>query len=221
LEGGSIREEALRRRRRQPKRGLFVLVVGPDGCGKSTLAQRLIDKTKGDFANVLHMHWRPGLLPRAGSLVGSDEGDPSTPHAREPHGPLLSLALLTYHWVDFFLGTWLRIVPRTSKGGLVVMERGWFDIAVDPRRYRLTVPQQVVELLGQLLPGPGLVIVLQTDPEVLIRRKAELPMLELSRQMSRWRQISFSRRTIRLALDASLPIEVLVDEATRVLLTTK
>jgi thymidylate kinase len=219
LEGGGIREDKLHRRRGNRKKGLFVLIVGPDGCGKSTLARSLVDKTKDDFAKVLHMHWRPGLMPRAGSLVGSKEGDPSKPHAREPHGPLLSLALLTYDWVDFFLGTWLRIVPLTAKGGLVVMERGWFDIAVDPRRYRLAVSPKLVAFLGRLIPGPDLVIVLQTDPEVLIRRKAELPLPELSRQMSRWRQISFSQRTIRLTLDASLDPGLLVDQATRALLT--
>ena len=128
------------------------------------------------------------------------------------------MSLLIYHWVDFFLGTWIRIVPLKAKGGLIVMERGWFDIAVDPRRYNLAVSRNLVEFLGRLLPGPDLVMVLQTDPDVLIRRKAELPQAELSRQIGRWRQISFPRRTIRLALDASLPLELLVDQATRALL---
>jgi hypothetical protein len=166
----------------------------------------------------VHIHWRPGLLPRAGSLVGVDAGDPTQPHAMQPHGPFLSLALLAYDWVDFFLGTWLRILPTRARGGLVVMERGWFDMAVDPRRYRLDVPYRIVEVLGRLLPGPDTALVLQADPQILHDRKAELPIHELARQTGRWRQIGFPRRTTRLFLDASQSPERLLDQAKGALL---
>ena len=100
------------------------------------------------------------------------------------------------------------------------MERGWLDIAVDPRRYHLTVPPKLVELLDRSLPSPDLVIVLEADPQILNDRKAELPLGELSRQIGRWRQISFSRRAIRLRLDASEEPARLVDLASRALLAS-
>lgn len=200
------------------RKGSFVLIVGPDGTGKSTLALGLVNATKREFPNVVHMHWRPGLLPRPGGLMGIEAGDPSDPHAREPHGSALSFMLLTYHWLDFFLGSWLRIVPVRARGGLIVMERGWPDIAVDPRRYHLALPSRLVERLGRLLPAPDLVIVLQADPEALTRRKAELPPQELSRQIARWREISFPRRTTRLFFDALQSPEQLLDQLTRLML---
>ena len=123
------------------------------------------------------------------------------------------LALLMYDWVDFFLGTWLRILPIKARGGLVVMERGWGDMAVDPRRYHLDVPSRIVEVLGRLLPGPDVALILYADPQLLRDRKAELPTPELARQLLRWRQISFPRRTRRSFLDASLKPERLVDQA--------
>jgi thymidylate kinase len=213
-----MRGEAGVRRRRPAGGGLFVLVVGPDGSGKSTLSRRLIEETQTRFRNPVHMHWRPGLLPRAGSLVGVKGGEPSDPHAQEPHGLLLSLALLTYYWIDFFLGTWIRIWPVRARGDLVVMERGWLDIAVDPRRYHLAVPSKLVELLGRFLPAPDLVVILAADPHMLSRRKAELPPAELHRQMRRWREVSFPRRTVRLPLDASQSPESLVDQVAREIL---
>ncbi len=200
------------------RKGAFVLIVGPDGTGKSTLAQGLVDATRHEFPHVIHMHWRPGLLPRPGGLVGIEAGDPTDPHAREPHGSFLSLLLLAYHWLDFFLGTWLRIVPARSRGGLVVMERGWLDIAVDPRRYHLALPRKLVERLGRLLPAPDLVVVLYAEPEALTRRKAELPTQELSRQMARWRQITFPARTTRLFLDASESADRLLEQVSRAVL---
>lgn len=203
---------------RRRRLGSYVLLVGPDGSGKSTLARKLIEESGSGFTKVVHIHWRPGLLPRAGSLVGVKAGDPTKPHADAPHGSVLSLALLAYDWLDFFLGMWLRVVPTRAGGGLVVMERGWFDIAVDPRRYHLTVSHKLVELLGRLLPSPDLVLVLEAEPRVLRGRKAELPLAELSRQMGRWREITFPRSTRRLLVDASESQDQLVLQVTRHLL---
>jgi energy-coupling factor transporter ATP-binding protein EcfA2 len=214
--GLTPRCRAATRPRREGK-GSFVLVVGPDGCGKSTLARKLIEERKSNYTKVLHVHWRPGLLPRPGGLVGVKAGDPTDPHGQEPHGQVLSYALLAYNWLDFFLGMWWRIVPVRANGGLVVMERGWLDIAVDPLRYHLAVSPKLVVSLGRLLPSPDLVIVLEADPGILRDRKAELPLGELARQMGRWRKISFSRRTERLMLDASQEPERLVDYVTHTL----
>ena len=197
------------------------MVVGPDGTGKSTLAAGLVEASRAAFAGVLHVHWRPGLLPRAGSLVGVEAGDPTRPHANPPHGRLVSLGLLAYDWLDFFLGTWLRILPLRAKGGLIVMERGWFDMAVDPRRYRLDVPHRLVEALGRFLPGPDTAFVLQADAKILHDRKAELPVSELARQTSRWHQIQFPRRTTRLFLDVSQSREALLDQARQALLVVR
>jgi energy-coupling factor transporter ATP-binding protein EcfA2 len=200
-------------RGRRTGRGVFVVVVGPDGSGKSTLARGLVEVSRPVFTEVVHIHWRPGVLPRAGSLVGLKAGDPTQPHAQQPHGRALSLALLTYDWVDFFIGTWLRILPIRARGGLVVMERGWGDMAVDPRRYHLDVPTGIVETLGLLLPGPDAALILYADPQLLRDRKAELPTSELARQLARWRETRMPRRTRRLFLDASLSPERLIDQA--------
>jgi hypothetical protein len=195
-----------------------VLIVGPDGSGKSTLARGLVSNVGRWFASVRHMHWRPGVLPRAGRIVGSRAGDPTRPHAEEPHGKVLSLGLLLYDWLDFFLGGWLRIVPIRQRGGLVVMERGWMDIAVDPRRYHLTVSERLVRLLAWPLPRPDLTIVLYGSPELLAARTDELPESELARQVEAWRRIPLPRGSAQVRLDATSPERDILDRATRLIL---
>lgn len=191
--------------------GWVVLIVGPDGSGKSTLAQTLIDRFSGFFRRESRLHWRPGVLPRPGAFLGRAAADPTTPHSRPPHGRLISLALLAYIWADFAIGGWLRIWPLKVRTALIVWERGWWDLEVDPRRYRLDVPGWLVRVLGKLIPHPDAVFMLEAPPELLRARKAELPEDELRRQLAAWLKIRRHVPTVRL--DASRPFEEVAIEA--------
>ena len=176
------------KRLRQPT-GLLVAVVGPDGSGKSTLARSLPDACSGLFRREALFHWRPEVLPRPGALLGSPLGDPSRPHERKPHPRTISNALLLYFWSDFFVGSWTRFFALRARTGLVVLERGWWDVLVDPRRYRLDVSPTLVKILGKLLPAPDLTLVCEAPVDVLLARKEEIARGEVSRQTQAWRSL--------------------------------
>lgn len=197
--------------------GCFIVVVGPDGTGKSTLAQALQDLMKDSFRRSMAFHWRPGLLPRPGSLIGREESDPQRPHARSPYGPILSSALLGYYWLDSFLGGWLRILPFRARTGMITAERGWWDLAVDPRRYRLSSGPRVVRALGSLLLRPDLVLLLEAPPQAILERKSEISREELERQSSAWNSVLPADVAV-VRLDASRPaVEVAREARERIL----
>jgi hypothetical protein len=187
---------------RSHPRGLVVLVGGPDGAGKSSVARRIVDELAGEVTRVAHTHWRPGLLPHPRALVGGrGTSDSTRPQARPPHGAVLSLGLLGYYWLDFLLGAWLRQRPTSRRGGLVVVERGWWDVGIDGRRYRLSVPPALVRALGSLLPRPDLALVLDGDPRAVALRKGELVTAEVARQNALWRKTRAGHRQV--VLDAA------------------
>jgi len=186
--------------------GLFVVIAGPDGTGKTTLAEAMPEICRGPFRRSMHLHWRPGVLPRAGSLIGSHSADTTKPHARPSHGAVGSLASLAYHWLDFFVGGWVRFVPFRVRSGLIVLERGWLDIAVDPSRYRIALPGALVKVLGRTLVRPDLIIVLEAPPAVAAERKPEIEPNELVRQARAWRAV-IPGRVNRVYLDAAAPAE--------------
>lgn len=191
--------------------GLVVHVVGPDGAGKSTVADRLPETCGQLFRRSLRIHFRPGVLPRPGALVGRAAADVSRPHGRKPHGRTVSPVLLLYHWVDALLGYVARIQPAKVCTGLVVVERGFLDLAVDPRRYRLRVHRGLVLALNRLLPSPDLVLVLDVPPDVAAARKAELPEEEIARQSIAWRELDHRRAKVVLVDASRPPADVLAD----------
>ena len=193
-------------------RGLVVLVAGPDGAGKSSVARRIVDELAGEVTRVVHTHWRPGLLPHPRALVGGRRADAGAPpHARTPHGAVLSLGLLGYYWLDFFAGGWLRQQAIRRRGGLVVVERGWWDVGIDGRRYRLSVPPTVVRALGRLLPRPDLALVLHGNPRAVALRKGELVTAEVGRQNALWDKTRAGRRQV--VLDAGEPEDAVLGRA--------
>jgi thymidylate kinase len=187
--------------------GLIVTVVGPDGTGKSTLAHNLREECRGLFRRQVSVHWRPGLLPRLGAVAGREQSDSSSPHSQRPHGRITSQLVLAYYWLDFFVGGWLRIWPQKIRTGLVVWERGWWDIAVDPTRYRLEGVSPLLRLLGPTLPRPDLTVVLEAPAGTLLERKQELPGEELVRQTEAWKRMKFpaAKEVRRLDATSGLP----------------
>jgi hypothetical protein len=192
--------------------GTTVLVVGPDGAGKSTLAAQVSDACTGLFRRSTRIHWRPGVLPRPGGITGREPPDASAPHGRTCHGVAVSLLLLVYFWFDFLLGGVLRVLPVRTRTGLVIWERGWWDLRVDPTRYRLSSLPGLVGLLGRLLPSPDLALILAARPEIVRGRKGELAAEEILAQQERW-ATALPRGTSQVVLDASEPPDRLLAQA--------
>jgi hypothetical protein len=205
-------------RRVKDPTGLRVLIVGPDGSGKSTLAERLPALAEGMFKRHRHIHWRPGVLPRPGAVVNRGPSDPSRPHARRPFGPVLSHLLLFYYWMDFVIGGWIVAWPTIIRAGLVVQERGWLDLAVDPRRYRLSVSPWLVSVMGRFMRRPDLVLVLEAPAHAVRSRKDELGTAELTRQATAWRGLSIPARQV-IFVDTERAFDAVATEAREALLS--
>ncbi len=202
---------ALRRARRPT--GLVLLIVGPDGVGKSTLASALGRTAPGKFRRVYRRHLGPGLLPPPARLLGRRPSDGADPHAKPESGKIGAAARFAYLWADALLGWLPRMAVPRARSSLVILERGWFDLAVDPRRYRLPPRPGAVNAFGRLLPRPDLVLLLDAGADLVNARKDELEVGEIERQLREWRALlpRAGRRVHRL--DATGSPEDLLEQA--------
>lgn len=182
------------------RKGLVLSIDGPDGTGKSSVGDALAERFKGP---TLRVHHRPGVLPS-----GSPAGDVTQPHAKVPRTRFSSIMKVGYIFVDYLVGWMTRIAPLRRKGGLVVIERSWFDLIVDPERYRVKGAEKWIRLLARIMPRADLRIVLLASPEVLLVRKQELPTDELGRQLLQWSVES--DRLGMLSMDCAVPLEQVV-----------
>ncbi|MGH3608887.1 MAG: hypothetical protein ACRDRD_12470, partial [Pseudonocardiaceae bacterium] len=151
------------------RRGGVIVIAGPDGAGKTTLSTALPAAAFGAAA-VLHVHHRFRVLPHRENI----DVDVTRPQEQHPYPRWMSWAKSLYLFVDYQLGWQVRVRPFVRRGGWVILERGWWDVAIDQRRYRLRSSGWLLRALGHLLPRPDLVIVLRAPAQVLYSRKPEL-----------------------------------------------
>ena len=164
--------------------GGAIVLAGPDGTGKSSIVTWMKRELGAD--RVVYMWGRPAVLPRR-SPEGT--GDDTRPHDVRLYGRAVSWVKLVYVFLDYQLGWLGRVWPHSRRGGITMIDRGWYDMAVDEKRYRLRVPPKVVEILARLIPKPRLVVVLHAPSDVILQRKADLSAGEIERQMTRWREV--------------------------------
>lgn len=153
------------RQGREPRRSIKILLVGPDGSGKSTAAAGLASELAADGSPVRREHYRPSFGFRT---LAERSSQPRPPHARPPRNMALSLVKLTRDYFYTLAASAGSYVP-TPRRPIRVIERGWYDQAVDPRRYRLS-PRIVwtVMALGRTLPKADVVILLSGAPARIV-----------------------------------------------------
>ena len=200
--------------------GLTVVIAGPDGVGKSRLAADLPQVCEGVFWGATRLHLNPSVLPPPGGLLRRPPRDTTAPHADRPSALLASLARLGYLWLDAFVAWAPQVALPRRRSNLVVVERGWRDLEVDPRRYRLNVPGSATRALGKLLPRPDLVLVLSAPVDVVTERKAELEPAEVERQLGEWKLIAASDPSRYVELDTARPHAEVVADAVRAIENT-
>jgi thymidylate kinase len=191
----------------QPTGG-WIAFIGPDGCGKSSVIEPVIAALSPAFTKVVRFHMRPKSLPAR----TANEGPVTDPHGQAPRSYFSSIAKMVYLVVDYWLGYLTQVRPAIVHTKLVVFDRYFYDILVDPKRIRYGGPKWLPAFLSKLLPKPEVVLLLNAPPEVLWSRKQEVTYEEVVRQQKAYLQVAKDSGSITV-IDASQPLSKVVDDA--------
>lgn len=158
--------------------GLNVVLLGPDGAGKSSVVEALPPSLAPAFARSVCWGFAPPLLNR---LLRRGGGPTDQPHALPPRSFVTSLARAAYWFVCHTFG-YVYLHLALARSTLVLNDRHFIDILVDIKRYRYGGPLWLLRLIWRLIPKPDLIILLDAPPEVLQARKQEVSFEETAEQ---------------------------------------
>ena len=187
------------------QRGLWIVLLGPDGAGKSAVIEGLADAGSTGFRGCDSYHLRPILRP--GGPARSPNVDP---HGQRPRGTLISLFKLFYLLIANWLAYLVTVRPDLAQGKLILFDRYFPDCLVDPRRYRLpTSCRRITEVIARLIPKPDLYVVLDAPARVLQGRKTEVTAAESKRLRTDY-ATRFEKLPNVAVVDASRPLRDVV-----------
>ena len=144
-------------------------------------------------------------------LVARQRGEQVTivaiPHGKSPRSMFFSLAKI-FIWL---MEEWYAHFFQDNKETLLIYDRYYHDLLVDPKRYRYGGPRWAAELVGKLIPTPGLWVLLDAPAQVSQARKQEVPLEETARQRQAY--LTFVRKQRNhIIIDASQSLDkVIVD----------
>jgi thymidylate kinase len=174
------------------RRGVTVALLGPDGAGKSTLAEALTGT--------------PALRARSvyAGLYGA-----ATPRPRIPVPGARLASRLARLWRLRARATAWRL-----RGRVVVFDRHGLDATAAPKQAGGAAAQLRRRLLATALPDPDVLLVLDAPAEVLLARKGEHDLATLDAQRDRYRALA--DRPGGVLVDAAVDADAVRREVTDV-----
>jgi len=205
----------------KPPMSAFVVLLGPDGSGKSTIADQVAEALhKQPFKVCPRYEYQFRIVPelkqlkrRVARLLGRPVAEavvvaPGTRGSgmNRDHSALPGMIYVSYYALDFLLGR-LKLQIQRGQGGCVMFARYFHDYY-----YQLgygKVPRPYLRLLERLAPRPDLMLYLHRDAGEIYAGKPELDPAEILRQQ-RVIQSLVAGRPYAEVIDASKGVEATV-----------
>ncbi|MEH6457490.1 MAG: hypothetical protein V7749_14265 [Cocleimonas sp.] len=161
--------------------GYLLSFSGPDGAGKSSIMDHVIQffKLTGICKQVTAHHFLPEGIPPLHRLIRFNKKltkqDYTSPYSEKPVRLLPSMVRFSYYIFAFLLARYKYLLPQFRRNEVVVFDRYYPDLIVDPSRARLSLSKNLIAATFSLIAAkPDVAMILIAKPETLINRKGEL-----------------------------------------------
>lgn len=155
--------------------GICLVLLGADGSGKSTVSEFIQRNLSIDrkLFQLKKIYFKPNVFK-----IKPDKKFTTVniPHSHGSYSSFLSVCKVVYVFLNylFYIPMWFF---RKKNGHLILFDRHFYDMLIDPQRYRINkAGLRLAQLLSKLIPKPEAVIVLTSDVSQLSARKpGEVP----------------------------------------------
>jgi thymidylate kinase len=170
--------------------GQLIIVLGPDGAGKSTLTALLCERLKkaGLHASAVYLGSQNPLLPtRRLSQQLRRRRHPGYVRPIKDEDRRQRFRGFVHILADKWLRYLVQIRPRLVRGEVVIADRYFYDLRTFPNP--LVRHPWVEAFITRLVPRPTLAFNLHGEPAVIAARKRELTVGETARQLACFREV--------------------------------
>lgn len=168
------------------KKRYMIVLVGPDGSGKTTLIERIKQDSKNNFRSLPErfevFHHRPHIFPNISQIFKKNLNEQESydlnfnPHSAKQSNYFISFFKLQYYVFDYICGYIIKIMPLQRKNKFIIFDRYYYDFIVDQKRSALYVPKNIaIAIFKIFIPKPNKIFFIEVDPQEAYDRKQELP----------------------------------------------
>lgn len=161
--------------------GFSIGFTGPDGVGKTTVINKIVEIFNVLYSLVPVYHFRPLIIGNLGEVAHSVglkkevDRNYSSPHRGRKTGKLNSFFRLSYYSVDYILGYFSKVKLQIFKRKVVIFDRYYTDIICDSRRTSIFLNYKFLYWFGKIfIPSLDYNILLTAKSETILSRKREL-----------------------------------------------
>jgi peptidoglycan/xylan/chitin deacetylase (PgdA/CDA1 family) len=189
--------------------GLAVCIVGPEAeC--ASLAAGLERETDGVFRRTTLIRSSRRLLPSPAPPLGRPRADGRKAHRPAASGAVPSIRRAAFLWLDN-LAWWPSVALGRARASLVILERGWLDVATDLTRSRISLPPWVIRIFGRALPRPDLTFFV--DGSRRLGRTSDIEAAETEHRLGTWRELVDHDPDALVVIDESASAETRLELA--------
>jgi len=175
------------------QQGIHVVLVGPDGCGKTTVGDLVF---KSEFVHDYYekrerMHTRFKIIPALATVLSifktKDKNHKINMREVKPVSVFKSVVYPSYYSLDYFLGHFWKYSKYTNGGCYVQFDRYFSEYYIQP--VFKNTPKALLNILKNFVPKYDLIILIEDSPESIHSRKKELSLGEIKTQIKKYRAL--------------------------------
>jgi thymidylate kinase len=163
-------------------KGKFIVFIGPDGSGKTTVAFVLADLLKDFYRGIKYFHFLPKNLIDAKNLEITKQKNINISNNVTFISYILSILRIMRNTIRFNL-YYIKIIYFLFRQNLIIGDRYFYNYLFNPSSVNYTSSKKIVKFFYKFIPKPDYVFFIKATPEIIYKRKKELTKTEILKQL--------------------------------------
>ena len=164
----------------------IIVILGPDGSGKSTFSKKITQNLKKKKIKIKNYHLVPSF-----SLIKKKAKIVTNPHAKIPRSKFMSILKLLFWLLKYKIAIFFDNLQNYQ---IIIFDRYADDLIIDPIRYRFNLNKKYTSYILKFFPKPFIWIIMLDKPLNIWRRKKEVKYKVLVDQLKLYKKFAKNKK---------------------------